>query len=129
MSGAKLLALGLAVGLAVPGCGRDADDGAESKRAPVATADARLASAATELETYLVDHTRNLKDLGSEAGQVIDLVEPVDGRLKVMIFLSAEIAANRKPAQRICNLIKRSGVPEAEGALLVDSGNAPFQPC
>jgi hypothetical protein len=132
MSRSTFIAMAVAVSLAMPGCGGDEDQAATTQRATprsTPTQDARLASAAEELDTYLRARTKNLRGYGYKRGQVISLVEPVDGRLKVFTFLNRDVHANRKPAQKVCDLIKQSGVPEAKGALLVDLGDALWQRC
>jgi hypothetical protein len=132
MSRSTFIAMTVAVGLAVPGCGDDEDKAATTQRATpqsTPTQDTRLASAAKELDTYLRAHTKNLKASGEKRGQIVSLVEPVDGRLKVWTFVNRDVQANREVAQRVCDLIEQSGVPEAKGALLVDLGDAMWQRC
>ncbi len=121
---ASLVAVSLFVAV---GCGDDDDDDdGDSANTGTTTEQAgqqpfpHLAEAASRLEGYLKDGKR---------GQVISYVEAADGELKVWTRLNAAAATDEKAAREICQLAAKSGVPEAQDAVVVDAGAEEFPPC
>jgi hypothetical protein len=65
----------------------------------------------------------------AKPGQLVNLVEPFEGKLKIYLVASAEVASNDKLAGKVCRLVAKSGIAEARGALVVDIGDATMGNC
>jgi hypothetical protein len=66
---------------------------------------------------------------GSASGQVLSHVEAAGSKLKVWTLLNGDAATDDAPAKEVCRAVKASGVPEADGAVLPDAGNALLRRC
>jgi hypothetical protein len=120
-----------AAGIVLVACGDDSDERSGTEQAKQRAAqEAPDARAAQRLETYL---RQSIKDLvGSvttKPGQVINDVQPADGKLKIYTLLNADLATDEAPAREVCRAAKASRVPEAKGAVLVDAGDALLRRC
>jgi len=73
--------------------------------------------------------TKDLTGSHGKPGQVISTVQTTGGKLKVFTLLNAEIATDDDPARKVCRLVRASGIPEAEGAVVVDAGDALIRRC
>ncbi|HYH58453.1 MAG TPA: hypothetical protein VD790_04455 [Thermoleophilaceae bacterium] len=127
----RAIAVTLAV-LSLPGaigCGEDDDDDSSAAGTAPAAAQAPGDSEAAQLEAYLKKNTADIKGEGTKRGQVISHVEAVDGGLKIWTLLNGDVAVDDKPARQICGVALESGVPEAEGAPLVDAGGVEMVRC
>jgi hypothetical protein len=62
-------------------------------------------------------------------GQVVSSVTPTDGKLKIFTGLNADVATDDAPAREVCRVARRSGVPKAKGATVVDAGDAELRRC
>ena len=131
MNKLRCFAAAAAAGLALVACGDDGDEQARSGegRRQAASQGAPDTAAAQRLETYLKKNTKRLKAGHTATGEVISFVEASGGELKIWTFLNAEIPSERATAGKVCRVAKASGVPEANGALVVDGGDVELQRC
>jgi hypothetical protein len=118
-----MLLLGLA------GCGDDDEDAGGDRATQPAGKEAPDTAAAQRLETYLKKNTKHLKAGHTATGEVISFVEASNGELKIWTFLNAELPTEEATASKVCRVAKASGVPEANGALVVDGGDVELQRC
>src|SRR5215218_1003265 len=118
-------AVALVVGALLIGCGGDDDENGSGAKQE----NGDIARAAQRLETYLKSNTKDLSGSQAERGQVVSSVQPTDGKLKVFTGLNADAAVDDDPAREVCRVVRRSGVPEAEGAVVVDAGDALMERC
>ena len=86
-------------------------------------------AAAQRLEAYLKQNTKHLKAGHTATGDVISFVEATNGELKIWTFLNADIPSETATAGKVCRVAQASGVPEANGALVVDGGDVELQRC
>jgi len=117
------VAIGLAGGVLVA-CGDDSDDqsGTDQTNAS-ATQEAADARAAQRLERYLEQNTKELVgNPEAPPGQVVNDVQPADGKLMIYALLNSDIASHKAPAREICRVANASGLPEAKGAVVLDAG-------
>ena len=125
MRGACVVAVAVTLaGALLAACGGDGDDQAgtgQAKQQP-------NAAAAQRLETYLKKNTKDLK-ASHGSGEAISFVEPADGKLKVWTNFNADLPDEERLGVRVCRVAKRSGVPEADGAIVVDAGDVGLQRC
>jgi hypothetical protein len=117
----------LVVGVVLIGCGGDDDDNGGGGGAEQQGGD--ITQAAQRLETYLKRNTKNLAGSDVERGQVVTSVTPTNGKLKIFTGLNADVTADDEPAREVCRVARKSGVPEAKGASVVDAGDAELQRC
>ena len=124
------LAIGLA-GVALVACGDNSDElaRADEGQKQTSTQGASGAPAAQRLETYLEDHAKQLPRGHAKGGLTISFVEVSDGDLKIWTFLNSDIQAEEAKAAKVCRVAKRSGVPEAKRAVVVDGGGVELQRC
>jgi hypothetical protein len=119
-------AVALVAGVALIGCGGDDDNGggggAEQQSG-------EITEAAQRLETYLKKNTKNLVGFEVERGKVVNSVIPEGDKLKIFTELNADVTAHDETAREVCRVARRSGVPEAKGASVVDGGDALFLRC
>jgi hypothetical protein len=110
------------------GCGGDDDDeGGAGGSKQEQSGD--LTRAAQRLETYLKKNTKDLSGQQAPRGQVVRSVEPVEGKLKITALLNEEAVGDEAPAREVCRVARKSGMPEARGAELVDAGDVLIQRC
>jgi hypothetical protein len=127
---AAALAVGLA-GLALSACGDGggAQAGADDGRARTSSRGAADAAAARRLETYLENNAKQLPRGHAKGGLLLSFVEVSDGDMKIWTFLNSDIQAEEAKAATVCRVAKQSGVPEADGAVVVDGGGVELQRC
>jgi hypothetical protein len=127
----QCLAAVAAAALALVACGDDGDEQSrpDEERQQVASQGAPDTAAAQRLETYLKKNTKQLKARHTATGEVISFVEASNGELKIWTFLNAEIPTERATAPKVCQVAMASGVPEANGALVVDGGDVELERC
>jgi hypothetical protein len=120
-----------AAALALVACGDDGDEQSrtDEERRQVASQGAPDTAAAQRLEADLKENTKQLTARHTATGEVISFVEASNGELKVWTFLNADIATERATAPKVCRAAIASGVPEANGALVVDGGGVELQRC
>jgi len=125
------LAIGLA-GVGLVACGDDDEQApADEGQQQTSSQGAPDAAAAQRLETYLKDKEKQLPAGQSKGGKVISFVEVSNGELKIWTFLNSDIAGGTEEAKaaKICRVAKKSAVPEAKGAVVVDGGGVKMQRC
>ena len=131
----KLLCFAAAAvaGLALVACGDDADEEASAAAGQQQTSSqgAPDAAAAQRVETYLKDNAKRLPAGQAKGGQVISFVEVSNGELKIWTFLNSDIGGGTEEAKagKVCRVAKKSGVPGAKDAVVVDGGGVELQHC
>jgi hypothetical protein len=128
--GVGLLAACVAV-VALVACGDASDEQApaDEGQQQASSQGAPDAAAAQRLERYLKNNAKQLPAGNAKRGQVIDFVEVSNGELKVWAFLNSDIHGEEAKAAKVCRVVKESGVPEANGAVVVDGGGVELQRC
>ena len=118
--------IALVAGVVLAGCGGDDDgEGAEQQNGDIA-------GAAQRLESYLKENTEDISGDAQKQGerlQVVSSVRPAGGKLKIFTGLNADVTADDEPAQEICSVARKSSVPQAKGASVVDAGDAQLARC
>lgn len=128
---ARTLVLLATAGTVLVACGDDSDQpsGADQSKEQAAQ-EAPEARAAQRLETYLGRNTKDLVgSVTTKPGQVVNGVQPADGRLKIYTLLNADVATDDNPAREVCRTANASRIPEAKGAVVVDAGDALLRRC
>jgi hypothetical protein len=119
---------GLAAAAALIGCGGD-EETSQPRSTPAAAEPSGLGRAASELTTYLREETKGMTSSSAKPGQLVNLVEPFETKLKIYLVASAEIARDDKLADQVCGKVADSGIAEAQDALVVDIGDAAMGNC
>jgi hypothetical protein len=113
-TGAGALLASLAIGLAgvvLVACGDDSDEqsGTDQTKAST-TQEAPDPRAAQRLETYLEQNTKELVgNPEAPPGQVVNDVQPADGKLTIYALLNAHNPSHKAPAREICRVSNASG--------------------
>ena len=97
--------------------GEASGDTGTTQEETATTADSQ---AAQDLEAYLKKH---------DVARSVSYVEAADGDLTIWTRLNAGAAPDDKPARQVCRAAIESGIPEAEGAHLLDAGAEEFFRC
>ncbi len=131
MNKLRCFAAAAAAGLALVACGDGGDEQArtDEARQQAASQEAPDPAAAKRLETYLKKNTKQLKARHTATGEVVSFVEASNGELKIWTFLNADLPSEKATAGKVCRVAKASGMPEANGALVVDGGDVELQRC
>lgn len=119
--------IALVAGVVLAGCGGDNDEEGGAKKR-----NGDIARAAQRLESYLKKNTNDISGDAQQQGerlQVVTSVQPTGGKLKIFTGLNADVTADDEPAQEICSVARRAGVPQAKGASVVDAGDAQLARC
>lgn len=111
-------------GLVLAGCGGDDND-------DQAAGDGAAPDAATaqRVQTYLLEHVKELGGTSADPGPVVSSVQATGGQLKVLTFLNDGLPGDVKATEELCRAIKASGVAEAQNASIVDAGDVEMRRC
>ena len=120
------LVIALVAGVVLAGCGGDDEEGGAEQQG------GDIAGAAQRLESYLKKNSKDISGDAQKQGerlQVVSSVQPAGGKLKIFTGLNADVTADDEPAQEICSVARKSGVPQAKRASVVDAGDAELARC